>query len=546
MICKNCGQPLKPNQTFCGNCGSPVSADFNQSSGGGYGSDPGYGSFEPSFGMQQFPKKKSKKLLIGIIAGVLVVAIATFGVIAAVTGLFNPKLSIREMEKKKVHELLSTTNQMALLSESSKQNSADIGFEFGPALNEFFSSSADLSWLKNAEIDIATKTEGSTEQAQIRAVLNGTELTTASYVIDRGANKLFYGLDGLSDSLCQMDMAYMNVLSSGAISALDAQKTSALLEKYIDMALDSLGEAQSANGSFTANGVTENCTVYTTVVKEKETYAIAKNVLNSVLDDAEAQEYLQLILAPYVAGYSNGSGSADYFSAFTDNIKKEIENLTEMEANAADIPRLKIEEYVSDNDIHGIKLTVYNGSDGSSASELFFGAAHNGNNFGVELIAPNGDTYFRGNGSKNGSSVSGNFVIQGGGTEFVNIKLDNFELLTGQGKIEITPTYDAWKGMTNNSMLATVLSNATFELENSGSSSVLEAKLNGQSAVKVTIKPGTGNVNIDMNKPIKSAETWSQSVDTNALISKLRAAGVPESLLSNLIPSSSSSGYSRY
>ena len=548
MICKNCGQPLKGKQAFCGNCGMPVSADFNNNSGyssfgnsSDYGSGAGYGgSFEPSFGAQQFsPKKKNKKLLIGIIAGVLVVAIAAFGVIAAVTGLFNPKgaLSIRELEKKTIHEAVDSANTISGIS-SLTQGGAKINVEFGPALTQMLSSSTDISWLNNAEIDIASKKEGNSSLSQIKAFLNGTEITTLSAVTDSAANRMLFFIDGVSDSFCQTDMTNMSglsMVSAGSILSVD---------KYADMLIDSLGDAESGNGSFTANGVTENCTVYTTSLKGKEVYVIAKNFLTALVDDADVKTYIVEQLYPMI-GTSYSGNTDSFYADFQKAINEEINYLTEQEAKAPDITRIKIEEYVSDNNIDGIRVTVYNGDTGSDANEFFFGAAHNGESLGIEL-AYDGETYLKGSGTKNGSRVSGEMSIIGGGSVFVNIKLDNYDIKTGEGKAQIAPTYDAWYGMTNNSMAATLLSAGILELEKTGDATVLEAKLNGQSALKATITAGSGDVNLDMNKPTVDANSWSQTVDTSALIAKLKSAGVPESLLSSLNVGGSSGTYKGY
>lgn len=79
MWCKNCGSEIEPGAKFCTNCGTKVD-------------DNPQGSMnESQVTVDQDPVKKPKKskVIFGVLAGVLILALVGFGLFK----FMNPKLS---------------------------------------------------------------------------------------------------------------------------------------------------------------------------------------------------------------------------------------------------------------------------------------------------------------------------------------------------------------------------------------------------------------------------------------------------------------------
>ncbi len=573
MNCTNCGKPIAGGQSFCSNCGMPVSPAQDYSSGGyassqqnsaGYGYDPTYQQNSPDYGYDHTdpygfqpvaPKKKGisgKKLAIIITAIVLVLAIGTFGVVAAVTGLFlSDAEKLHKIEKESLHKLLASTDNSSLINPAGMNGSIDL--EFG----QFLSSASgyvgtDLSWLKNLRFDIAAGSNGDTRTENIKLSLNGTEITTLSMQMDN-SGKLLMGLDGLSNSIMSVDGSA--ALSSLSSANIDKAKLNALIEKYFAVVVDSIKDVKKTNGSFTANGVTENCDVYTYDVTERQAGEIAKNVCASLIDDMDFKALLEEIYPMIASGYmSSYSGSIPDFSSFysqmQDSLRSTIDNFNDQTSHElSDSARITISEYVSSKEIHAIRATVYDINSNIIGGVFFGTAVDNSNRLGVELTytgsSDESRTYLKGTGAKNGSKVNCDLELGDGSESFVYIKLTDWDTASNKGAMELSASYNAWCSMTDNNTAATLLSTASLKLDNSTDQPYIEALVGGQSLVKatVTLSASSGNVTFDSSKPVVDSYEWGSTLDLNTLVSRLKAAGVPQQLLDSLTPSSSSGRY---
>ena len=578
MFCEKCGAMITDGERFCGNCGAPVDLSQHaapqqqntpqetvmQNNTQPYGAQPyvlqqygdqqytgqPYGDQQyagQQYGGQQFsyqpeaPKKKGlgKKGLIGIIAAAVVLVVGGFLAFALATGLFLPPAAkLHRIEKKALHSAISTYDDNIGKTASQDKGAVSIDIEAGEYLKTFASSQGvDLSWLNNLTLDYAVDTSSNVPGAQAKFSLNNVELAAFKVFVDTNANQILMGADGLSDCYAAMDMddlgyGYSNLSEMMAASG-DSEEGLKLVEKYFGLAVDTIDKVETSKGSITANGVTQNCTVYTTQFTDRMAVNMGKKVLTTARDDKELKKYLEKnypLLTSYIAAGRSGDMQTfdEFYANFITEIDEGLDSLDQSEMNIKDEVLFTMEEYVSGSKIIGIKITTNYGQ------SMFFGVAENGKNFGIEMTAL-GQTYLTGSGTKNGSRVSGDLHVFDDGTALADIKLTDFDAKKCEGTMEISLSTEVWDELVSSSSTASILSNASMKIDFESNKTVIDILFMGQSAVKATIKEGKKEtLKPDSSMPTVDVDEWAQTLDTSVLVERLRNAGVPEMYLSSL------------
>ena len=569
MFCENCGNKLADGERFCANCGSPVAA-APQNSGipapnnapamnDSYypvNAQPQYApqsapqpQYAPHFDVQQQkpPKKPAnKKVIIGVIAAA-VAAVAAFVIIALATGLFSgkPKDDIASLEKASISNVFETYGEKLDPKSAIENGALSLKLEPGQALKTLLSSQGvDISWLNDLKLDIATDMNGNTIGERARLTLNGTELATLEMFIDMDNGTLLMGLDGLSDSYVKMDFAEMSGLSSmsGLMESLksfnlddydlDLDKIFDVAEKYYAMIFEELDNVEKADGVFTANGVSQNCTVLTANVTQRQFYSIIKKILVAVKDDSDIKSLVKDVFDGYGDSLSAYGVTFDaLYSEMQSSIQMAIDEFEGYDQYVTDDTMLSIVDYAADGEIIGrdIKLSGF----GSDPFEIFFGNAKSDGKFGTELTV-NGVTYLSGSGTVDGAKLTGALQLAYGGRVLGTLTLTDFDYQENIGTMEIALSQDVWREMVGSST-ASVLSSASLKITLTDSETVFDVMIGGMSALKATATEGAKeSVAVDSGKAAVDVESWSSTLDLTAIYNRLQSAGVPMEMLSSL------------
>ena len=584
MFCEKCGKNLADGERFCGNCGAPVvprvqqapveqpeaacSAQPEYPVQPGYPEqpvDPGqqgypeqpvpeqYGYAEQpapeQYGFQQAPVKQRKpvnKKRIGIIAGAAAACIAVFVAIALITGMFkSDQQRMQDVTKKSFHKLLDNYSEWMEKAPTNDLGSFTLDIEPGSALGMISAAKGyNLSWIRDLKLDVATEKQGNKFVAGVGLNLNGVDIGKLNLVVDSEKNQVLLGVDGLSDSLCQLDMGYgglssvaqaLSGSSTAMLSQIDSEAAVELLEDYFEVIVDALGEVKKSSGSITANGVTGDCTVYTINITQKDVMNIAKLVLEKALDDGDLRDFLESVYSMSMA--SAGDEGVSFDANYDQMMKSLRESLTNIEmaaGMATDTTLATLTEYVKDDGIVGLRVAVEASQMTGSGFEGFFGIAEDGDSFGVELTVM-GQTYLKGSGTKDGDAVTGEIAVMANGSPAIKIKLDHFNAEDRTGAVELSVSSEMLSNMHMDSMAASVLSNAAIRIELDGEKVAFNLLLMGQPALKATLTGGEKkSVAVNTNLPTLQDDDWIDSINVEELRNRLISAGMPEEMLGEL------------
>ena len=577
MFCENCGSRLQDGERFCSNCGSPVKAAAQQPAAPQPAPQPvappqpvvppeyqqprrpaapqyqapqyqapqqpapqyqpAPQNYAPQFGAQPEQKPKKKKRTGILVAGIALVLVAAFVVTAIATGLFGGgNKGVVGLEKKSLRSMIDTYHEVVDVDALTDGATYTIELEPGEYLKTFATSQGiDLSWLNSATVELVTDIDDGAYGVGMNLSLNGVEIVSLSGLIDTVSGQILMDLGDLADGLGSYDFSQYLSAISGSMPDIDEDEITDLIEKYYGIILDALDEPEESKGTFTANGVSESCTVYTLNITQKSVYKVAKKVLEKVVDDGDIKSLLKKIYPSIVSQFADYGKYLDVdindfdevYSYLRTTLKSYLSQFDQIEQYATDETVITLEDYASGGKIIGRVITV-------QGHEILFGNAHDGDRFGTELTV-DGTSYLLGIGTYKGSVVNGEMSIYYRDTAMATVKVTDYDYDKHSGVFEITLPSDVWYMITRNKQMSTLLSTLSLRVNVSDSKSTFDVIFGGQSALKATVtKSSAHSVNISKSGTAKDIQTWASSIDLSALLDRLKRAGVPDSLLSGL------------
>lgn len=152
----------------------------------------------------------------------------------------------------------------------------------------------DLSWLQSVGLHGEFGSEDALAGGNIAALLNGKAFMDAAFVVDGENGSTYLQIPALNAKFLEipLDLEQLNADAADKPAILDDQEAlEALLERYVDIVRDSIGEVEESEGELTLpDGKSVDCTVREIKLEGEEIIKLADAVLTEARDDADMKE----------------------------------------------------------------------------------------------------------------------------------------------------------------------------------------------------------------------------------------------------------------
>ena len=456
----------------------------------------------------------------------------------------------------------------------------NLGVELSPELLSLLRSmtAESLEWVNDLGVSLEGNIKEDKMSIGLALSLGKEELVSASAFLDMAKGDAYLAIPLLAkeylktsmgegadmeDLLGTMDIGYDDMLPDG--KTLDA-----LLAKYLTLVLDRIPAVTFEAGTLTANGVSQECTVYTVELSQKQAVALLLDVFKAAKDD----EQLKTIICDFVdssyASYSSASGEYDdifseldgyydyeiltgeeVYAEFILELEKQIEAGEDMVENGEFTDALAIvwTSYVMDKnpEVIGTQFDFYEES--GDCTRLFLGRAQNGKDTGVSSYLDYfGEKIFeiKGDLTEDGKLLSGTYEILMEEESMLFLDLANVDtnlLDKGyfNGSMSVSPSKGLLEemGVDMDEMgiaIAALSLKIDVEQKNDDKAKATVSLMNNGSAyLSVTVDSTVGNgstVKLPADADIVAdASAWLMSLDLNALMEKLEASALPDSIV---------------
>ena len=427
----------------------------------------------------------------------------------------------------------------------------------------------DIAWVNDLQIDLSTVANEKQTAFNAKLSYMSNPLVSMAYILDMANEKMYLGIPEFFSKYLELPLegadAGFSIDTASIIEKLpDAKTLRGLIEKYVGMILDAIPEVKEEKGTLTIDDVSENCTVYTVELTQKDVITIARDVMKAATEDPALEtiirDFVQLYNDMIPADYIGEKENADEIVA---NIK---EGMTEMIEDANEMLASEDEEDIEELAQIAFKMTTYANkkseilaqdiqliTDGEIDMEFFGGTATNGDRiasqiyvseFGYKLAEIQTDMT-----AKSGI-LAGTVEILLDDTTFCYIEVEDLNTKLDKNSFNGTFTVKPAEGMVD--MMSTLFE--SFDIPASmayGFSVKLGAESNAKNAsIDLCLMNGTEEifgVNISSENTNETeitipaaSETVSvdrllNTFDHHQLIDNIQASGLPEDVVSALI-----------
>lgn len=535
--------------------------------------------------LEQPKKKKSKGLLIGIVAAVAVIALVV-GLLFAL-GVFekeealpaDPHEAMYLQEQQALYGAADTiANYVGALSASGATDTSGTQMDMRLLLSDDFLSlvemyyatmgvDMDISWLKEIGLSYDLNLNDSAMQLLLELDLSKTEiagidmiLSEDSYYIGMPGLNPYYMKHGLTDSQTDGTAAFdfagtmqkSTAIRQAFIEALpNEEAVQESLRRYIDLLLPLLKDPTLGTETMTINGTEQS--VSTVTYKVTATQLI--DALIAVLNQAKTDESLKQLVTAY-SNYENESAKItnpdatpeDLYSQMLDTLQEGIDELEESKAECDPNDYLLLTGYLdSEQHLLGHQVTV------SEAEKAEYVALRwirtiNGNTKSTDVTLHDGEEFtmsITGEETSADGVYNGTFTFTGDGKKTLTLKLQDIKATKESvtGSVLLTPNAALLEELTEDSSLPlTLLGNElglklTFDLNATAPSAQLHLVANEASLISfnltVTSHDAAPIVIPDKDK-LRDQEQWEEAIDIDALFENLKKAGFPAEILDAL------------
>lgn len=495
-------------------------------------------------------KKKSgaKKIILAGIALCLVVCIVLN--FSSLVGLFkrnfgSAKSYYTYVEKESLSDFCNTFEKYYgnyffdnMLSDSKHDIKMDIKLsdELLDSLAEDAYESVDLDWMKNMSLDLTFNTSKSAVSADMTIGIDKQDVLTAVLFSDAEDNKLLVKLNEISDDILKLNTEDSPIAKSGEFDrellakvlpkAAVAKK---LIKKYHGIFVENIENVEKTKDEVSIDDVTEELTVLTCTLTEKDVNKISLEILNEIKSDKDIKSIIE--------SAQEELGEEGLYTSFIESIDEQTEELKN-EAGSDETVTI-IRDYVNSKDeIVGRKI-------GENGETLDYLKVESDSKYAEYFNTEDGIS-IKGAGTKKGDRITGECVFLEDNETLYKMSfenLDNKALKKGKldGKIRIVPNSETIKDATTKDYQKYVgLLDMAFEFDIKGDSDSGDFKLsllNGEKALleatatysvssgKNTTEP-EGKV-IEVNG-LESLSEYIGDTHLDDLISKLRKTSVPK------------------
>ena len=595
MFCEKCGKPIPEGLTECPDC-NPVVQEVEETVQEGAATEapavetpaveaPAVETpavepevfEEPSFEKPVKVKKKrgKKGLVIGgiatsVVAVGLAVIIAFFpGVTAAVKGFFLKTFGSDEDYSAFVQEKTATeytevaTTVYGSLLESLvagdmavdavvEVNISDEAMTMIKSLLPASYQDLDLSNYKNVKIALNYILNGDKFSLDAALGLGSSSLLNISTILDMAGEDVYLGVTNLSDKylvfkdvLGELDMEEMQEVYSSvdfeklAKALPSSEEFNTVLNRYLEIALNNLGEAEKSSEKVTVGDYTEKLTVIEKEVTEKDLLKLCKEVLKEAKSDSDLKKIInnmeEFILEEYGDEIGASIEKGYVYDMFKQAVSTYLEQLEEVEASSEEL--FTLIEYVNgSHEVVGRELIV------EDETIVKYVTVHKGDSFAFELECEEAGLVIEGEGTDKKDTVNATYIIEVQGTDVVEIALDDFSLKDNllNGSVTVKPTAEAMELITGGDTASSVISMLEPAIKLSFE--------NTQSSSKVTyalLSKGKEYVSLSVSASLSSDKTvtipsdaidsedvaeWMNTLDVDKVVSVINSLKLPAEL----------------
>ena len=229
---------------------------------------------------------------------------------------------------------------------------------------------ADMDWLNKLEMNYVTAYQGNLMQQLVTAKLNGKNVISGDMVVDMVNGMMYLGYPGLSDKYLGMGMdaatgesmndsleemqAMLEQMAKYADQMPSEQEVNAVLERYIDVIVEAMGDPAVSNETLKYGGVSQKVTAKTYAIHTSDALNVALAVLQAAQNDAQ----LEALLDDCSTALNNAASedmaeweNVDLYAMLQAALPEAIEEIQE-----------ELEEAAED-DLLGMELVLYTDGD---------------------------------------------------------------------------------------------------------------------------------------------------------------------------------------
>lgn len=407
MKCKNCGNQLTDNEIFCSVCGTKTDtsetqntnsqtdnntttdynnagseSSYNSASDNGFTPTPD-GGFTSASGsnfneVPQEPVKTKKKApkIIGIVCGVVVVALGATGITLAATGQLtnfckknfsSPENYLKYVVSKNAENNIETfNNSYSKVYENidAEQMSGKVKLDVavGDSLKPLIGLlSQDLTNLNNASLEINSSIKGDVQNVEVTANVNDKKVATLKSTLNSKKETGYIQIPELSKSYLDYsegvaelneEMSSYGANMSSTINELKENlptpdALTEIITTYSDIAINNISDVDKSSKTIEAEGIKQKCTALTATIDGDYSYDVALEVLETLADDKNIEDIIS-------------SMDEDTYDDFSSEIEDAI---TELKDNKSSIK----DEFEND-----MELTFYVNSKGEIVGEAVY------------------------------------------------------------------------------------------------------------------------------------------------------------------------------
>ena len=331
-------------------------------------------------------------------------------------------------------------------------------------------------------------------------------------------------------------------------------ETARVINKYFGIVMDNITEVSEAEGSVSASSVTQECTVYTVALTQRQVADIITDIMNVVSEDEIVKDlvYKYVDYVNEIGNTANTSDTAlsadDIYNEFVTKTKDAVTNINEevtLRGEKADSVLLEWTTYVSSkSEIIGNNFLY---TDDSGRYQFFTASAKSDNNIGQEIyLISNGEEIFALGGDliNNGKTLSGTYDLSIDGENLVfvdltDIDVKKFEAGLLDGSISISPSKALLEELTSSldeslAFVKSILSTASLKID---------IEQNEKDRAKITVSIASTMeeyisiiIDTEICEPeavviptntTDDTEEWSDSFNFSSLITALDESDIP-------------------
>lgn len=435
----------------------------------------------------------------------------------------------------------------------------------------------DFSFLSSIGLNMGIDSTADLTQLQVALGISNTEIVKLLLLTDE--ETIWAGAPDLNEGFLEVGMDDLGIVPNAATPlALEGvlgvlpteEKLAEILKRYVALALNEIDKVERAQDTLELDGLKQDATKLTAKIYEADALDAAKAILTAAKADQDIKkivddfgDFYNDMMAEMNAEYDMTWEKVDAYAEFTKAID---EALNEIPAEAESETYIGLVLHIDSNyNIIGCSLTM---PEETEAVVTYYSVTE-GSNFKCIAEMPD-DTVLTGAGTVNNGVITGNYTISVEETPVIKFELVDFDAtkedaISGTVRLDLDLMLETiFKVSAVGPMDSTAAVAPTAETQASGDiftmlgleDVVLELKLDitndkesvefkligdGAMVVGLALKSATKTPDA-IQKPTNTVDVtddealmgWIAGIDFDAIITNLRNAGVPETLVNAL------------